>query len=157
MSRNKLWNVNEKKRYKMYKDGKQWLFAGIGLVTGLLGAGSTNTVSTAEKRVITKNFKNEDAVLATKTSAVIPKSEMKDSTAVSPNSKEGSASTSQTCANNSAKANTTKNSKVDSKDISQTDSKSKVLNSNSENSDSKSSSLEKKIIQIVLKLNIKIL
>ena len=49
MSKNKLWNVNEKKRYKMYKDGKQWLFAGIGLVAGILGSGSTNTVSAAEQ------------------------------------------------------------------------------------------------------------
>ncbi|MEO3265823.1 KxYKxGKxW signal peptide domain-containing protein, partial [Pediococcus acidilactici] len=132
MSKNKLWNVNEKKRYKMYKDGKQWLFAGIGLVAGILGSGSTNTVSAAEQKTITKNLKNEDAVLATKTNAVIPKSEEKQVKVANSNNESESTSASQISTNYAEKDSTSKSLKAFNEDISQTESKSKVPNSNSE-------------------------
>ncbi|MDD9324548.1 KxYKxGKxW signal peptide domain-containing protein [Pediococcus acidilactici] len=48
MSKRKIWNVNEKKHYKMYKNGKQWFFAGMGIVAGLFGAGSTTIASADE-------------------------------------------------------------------------------------------------------------
>ncbi|MEO4706894.1 KxYKxGKxW signal peptide domain-containing protein [Pediococcus pentosaceus] len=50
MSRRKLLNANEKRHYKMYKSGKQWFFAGMGVVAGLFGAGSGMTVSADENR-----------------------------------------------------------------------------------------------------------
>lgn len=73
MSKRKIWNVNEKKHYKMYKNGKQWFFAGMGIVAGLFGAGSTTIASADETpRGANLDLSKSKNLLATKTSATIP-------------------------------------------------------------------------------------
>ncbi|AEV94921.1 MBG domain-containing protein [Pediococcus claussenii] len=69
----KSTNLNTKNHYKMYKAGKQWLFAGITTIAGLGGqsiagakADSLSATSTA-----TKDVQDQD-VLATGDSAIIP-------------------------------------------------------------------------------------
>lgn len=73
MSKRKIWNVNEKKHYKMYKNGKQWFFAGMGIVAGLFGAGSTTIASADETpKGANLDLSKSKNLLATKTSATIP-------------------------------------------------------------------------------------
>ncbi|NBI14583.1 hypothetical protein FFY61_02130, partial [Pediococcus acidilactici] len=73
MSKRKIWNVNEKKHYKMYKSGKQWFFAGMGIVAGLFGAGSTTIASADETpKGANLDLSKSKNLLATKTSATIP-------------------------------------------------------------------------------------
>lgn len=72
MSKRKIWNVNEKKHYKMYKSGKQWFFAGMGIVAGLFGAGSTTIASADETpKGANLDLSKSKNLLATKTSATI--------------------------------------------------------------------------------------
>lgn len=76
MSKRKIWNVNEKKHYKMYKNGKQWFFAGMGIVAGLFGAGSTTIASADETpKGANLDLSKSKQLLATKTSATIPGSQ----------------------------------------------------------------------------------
>ena len=72
MSRRKLLIANEKKHYKMYKSGKQWFFAGMGVVAGLFGAGSSIAVSADEKPGASLDLSQSEDLLATQKSATIP-------------------------------------------------------------------------------------
>ncbi|GEK29539.1 KxYKxGKxW signal peptide domain-containing protein [Furfurilactobacillus siliginis] len=68
-----LDQLQEKDHYKMYKDGKKWVFAGIATFTGILGgAMSAKADTTAANTTTASKAIDNDSVLANKQSAVIP-------------------------------------------------------------------------------------
>ena len=106
MSKRKIWNVNEKKHYKMYKNGKQWFFAGMGIVAGLFGAGSTTIASADETpKGANLDLSKSKNLLATKTSATIPGS-TSAANSQSTNSTHNSVTNSTTAAKQNAQTST---------------------------------------------------
>ncbi|WP_169790478.1 KxYKxGKxW signal peptide domain-containing protein, partial [Liquorilactobacillus aquaticus] len=78
----RLLRENEKVHYKMYKDGKQWMFAGMALLGGVLGANIGIRPAHADTVSSTANTSKQldDKVLANNDSATIPSTSTSTST-----------------------------------------------------------------------------
>lgn len=145
MSRRKLLNANEKRHYKMYKSGKQWFFAGMGVVAGLFGAGSGMTVSADEKPGVSLDLSQSEDLLATQTSATIPgsTSTSSSSTGESTSNSTKAVDSKSTNATTDAKSETQSNSSAkstsaDKNSASQKTSESTSLSTSASTSQSKS-------------------
>lgn len=149
MSRRKLLIANEKKHYKMYKSGKQWFFAGMGVVAGLFGAGSSIAVSADEKPGASLDLSQSEDLLATQKSATIPGS---TSTASSSTLESTSTSTQSTSSKStsatSSKSETQSNSTSTDKDST---SKAKASESTSRSASLSLSTSQSKSTSVTLK------